>query len=163
MSALPAGYPTNQTEAFALLATRKKLSIDDLKILALLEAAGESFYLAAAAALDNAEAKALLTRNGQEERGHAHRLLKAIALLGGEPFELPADEHNPYIRPLRLDGKISADVLATIEKGEQEGDLSYQAWADAESNIEVAKILRQNGSEETRHGERVAQVINLLK
>lgn len=162
MSALPADYPTNQVEAFALLASRQTLSIDDLKILALLEAAGEAFYLAAAAAVDNAEAKTLLTRNGQEERGHAHRVLKAITLLGGEPYTLPSDEQNPYIQPMQLEGMLSAELFAMIQKGEQDGDLQYQTWAAAEANTEVAKIYRQNGSEETRHSERVAQVVALL-
>jgi rubrerythrin len=163
MSAVPAGYPDNQIEAFALLATRQTLSIDDLKILALLETAGEAFYLAAAAAVDNNEAKALLTRNGQEERGHAHRVLKAITLLGGTPYTLPDDEQNPYIQPMQLDGMVSAELLGMIQKGEQDGDLQYQAWAAAENNAEVAKIYRQNGSEETRHSERVAQVVSLLQ
>lgn len=163
MSAIPAGYPENQIEAFALLATRQTLSIDDLKILALLETAGEAFYFAAAAAVDNSEAKALLTRNGQEERGHAHRVLKAIALLGGAPYTLPEDAQNPYIQPMQLDGMISAELLGMIQKGEQDGDLQYQSWADAENNAEVAKIYRQNGNEETRHSERVAQVVALLQ
>jgi rubrerythrin len=161
MTSIPSGYPSDQIEAFALLATRETLSIDDMKILALLEAAGEAFYFAAADAVEREEAKDLLRRNGQEERGHAHRLLKAIELLGGE-FTLPADADNPYVQPMDLAGIINADLLSIIEQGEQDGDLQYQAWADAESNQHVAKILRQNGVEETRHGERVAQVMALL-
>jgi rubrerythrin len=161
MTDLPSGYPNDQMEAFALLSTRDTLSIDDMKILALLEAAGESFYLAVADAVENEEAKSLLTRNGQEERGHAHRLLKAIALLGGE-YNLPEDTQNPYVQPMDLKGMINTDLLAIIEKTEQDGDLQYQAWADAHSNDAVAKILRQNGIEETRHGDRIAQVAALL-
>ena len=161
MTSIPSGYPTDQIEAFSLLGTRPRLSIDDMKILALLEAAGETFYLAAAEAVDNADAKELLRRNGQEERGHAHRLLKAIELLGGE-FKLPADTDNPYIQPMDLAGIINADLLNIIEQSEKDGDLQYQVWADAESNEQVAKALRQNGVEETRHGERVAQVLALL-
>tara|TARA_R110002072_G_scaffold977_5_gene8052 strand:- start:3450 stop:3938 length:489 start_codon:yes stop_codon:yes gene_type:complete len=161
MTTIPSGYPNDQIDAFSLLATRAKLSIDDMKILALLEAAGEAFYLAAAAAVNNEEAKDLLTRNGREERGHAHRLLKAIELSGGT-FELPADVDNPYIQPMDLDGVINADLLNIIEQSEKDGDLQYQVWADAESSDAVAKILRQNGAEETRHGERVAQVVALL-
>ena len=161
MTSIPSGYPNDQMEAFALLATRAKLSIDDMKILALLEAAGETFYLAAAAAVDSDEAKNLLTRNGQEERGHAHRLLKAIALLG-EEYKLPDDEDNPYVQAMDLNGMINADLLNIIQQTEQDGDLQYQTWADAEGNDAVAKILRQNGAEETRHGERVAQVVGLL-
>tara|TARA_R110002124_G_C8953874_1_gene513500 strand:- start:2915 stop:3403 length:489 start_codon:yes stop_codon:yes gene_type:complete len=161
MTTIPSGYPNDQIDAFSLLATRARLSIDDMKILALLEAAGEAFYLAAAAAVNNEEAKDLLTRNGREERGHAHRLLKAIELSGGT-FELPADVDNPYIQPMDLDGVINADLLNIIEQSEKDGDLQYQVWADAESSDAVAKILRQNGAEETRHGERVAQVVALL-
>jgi rubrerythrin len=165
MSTIPAGYPASQPEAFALLASRPKLSVDDLKILALLETAGEAFYFAAASATDNAAAKALLTRNGQEERGHAHRLLKAIVLLGGEPYTLPEEAANPYIMPLQLEGMLNADLFALIQQGEQDGDLQYQTWAEAEvaTNPEVAKIYRQNGSEETRHSQRLAEVAALLR
>jgi rubrerythrin len=159
---IPAGYPSTQQEAFQFLASRKKLGIDDLKILALLEASGEAFYLALAAVTSNDEIRALLTRNGQEERGHAHRLLKAISLLGAEPYVLPADADNPYILPMQLDGLLNKDFLEFLEKGEMDGDLTYQVWADAESNAEVAKLYRLNGSEETRHGQRVAQVRELL-
>ena len=164
MTTIPAGYPANQPEAFAFLASRQRLSIDDLKILALLETAGEAFYFAAADATDNAAAKALLTRNGQEERGHAHRLLKAITLLGGEPYTLPEAADNPYIMPLQLDGMLNADLFAMIQQGERDGDLQYQTWADAEAaaNPEVAKIYRLNGSEETRHSQRLAEVATLL-
>ena len=161
MSVVPQGYPLEQVEAFSLLSTRDKLSLDDMKVLALLEAAGEHFYFAAAAALDNEEASALLMRNGQEERGHAQRIIKALSLLG-EQYQLPADSDNPYVQPMDLKGIINADLLAIIEQTEQDGDLQYQKWASAESNVEVAKILRQNGIEETRHGERVAQVMSLI-
>ena len=161
MSTIPTGYPTDQAQAFAFLGSRKKLSIDDLKILALLELSGESFYLAAADAIDNEQAKSLLMRNGQEERGHAHRLLKAISLLGGE-FELPSNENNPYVQPMNLEGILNVEILDMIRQGEFDGDLQYQNWADAEENEEVAKLYRLNGREETRHGERVKEVCALL-
>ena len=45
---------------------------------------------------------------------------------------------------------------------EDDGDLVYQSWADAEPDPEVAKLLRQNGREEARHGERVNEVRRLL-
>ena len=86
---LPDGYTADSQAAFALMKTRPRLSIDDLKVLALLESAAEQFYFGLAQQMTNAEARALLTRNGQEELGHAHRLVKAIRLLGGETFELP--------------------------------------------------------------------------
>ncbi len=52
----------------------------------------------------------------------------------------------------------NAGLFAMIEQGEVDGDLSYQAWADAEPNQEVAKLYRLNGKEETRHSERVTEV-----
>lgn len=162
MSAIPAGYPTDQVEAITLLTNLDKPSVDDMKIMALIEAAGETFYTAAAAAVDNEEAKALLLRNGQEERGHAHRLLKAIKLLSGEEWALPADTDNPYVQPMDLTGMIDVALLDAIQEGEKAGDLSYQGWAEKMENAEVAKIFIQNGAEETRHGERVAQVAKLL-
>jgi rubrerythrin len=160
-SVVPAGYPTDAGGVFKLLGTRTRLSTDDMKVLALIEHAGEGAYFAMAAAVDNEEAKALLSRNAQEERGHAFRLIKAIKLLG-DSFELPADTDNPYYSTRKYDA-LTGDFLSMIVAGEQDGDLQYQTWADAEPNAEVAKILRQNGSEESRHGERVMQVKALLQ
>ena len=40
--------------------------------------------------------------------------------------------------------------------------LVYQVWADAEKNPQIADLLRLNGREETRHGERVTEVKKLL-
>lgn len=160
MSILPSGYPANASEAFELLGTRKQLSLDDLKVLALIEQAGEAAYFAMADATTNAEARALLQRNGQEERGHAHRLLKAIKLLGGD-FALPDDRDNPYYTERKI-SQLTPEMMAAIAMAEGDGDLSYQAWADAEPNEEVAKLYRQNGSEESRHGERVTRVKEIL-
>lgn len=161
MSILPAGYPTDAGAAFKLLGTRTKLSIDDLKVLALLEQTGEAGYFAMAAATHNEEAKALLTRNGQEERGHAHRLLKAIKLLGGD-FALPEDRENPFYSG-RVLPQLTGNMMEAIAMAEGGGNLDYQRWADAEPNQEVAKIYRQNGSEESRHQERATQVQALLQ
>ena len=162
MRVLPEGYPEDQIEAITLLTSKTELTLDDLKVMVLLENAGEHFYLAAADAVDNEQASALLARNGQEERGHAHRLLKAIELLGGEPYPMPDNAENPYIQPMDLTGMINADLMVVIEQSEKDGDLSYQGWADTVGNEEVAKIFRQNGAEESRHGERVAEVAALL-
>lgn len=161
MSILPEGYPAEAGAAFKLLGTRAKLAVDDLKVLALLELAGEASYFAMAAATDNEDAKALLMRNGQEERGHAHRLLKAIKLLGGD-FALPEDRENPFY-PKNSIAQLTGDMMAAIARAEGGGNLDYQNWADAESNPDVAKIYRQNGSEETRHQERATQVQALLQ
>jgi rubrerythrin len=162
MVSLPAGYPEQAFDAFAFLTTRKELSVEDMQVLAMIECFGEAFYLLLADNVSNAEAKTLLTRNGNEERGHAHRLLKAIKLKSGTEFALPANEDNPFFKFCPTELKCDDDLIAALEKGEAEGDLVYQVWADAENNPQVADLLRLNGREETRHGERVSEVKKLL-
>jgi hypothetical protein len=58
--------------------------------------------------------------------------------------------------------QLDANLIEVLTQGEVDGDLSYQAWADAEENAEVADLLRLNGREETRHSERVGEVKRLL-
>ena len=161
MAQLPAGYPEQAFDAFALLKTRTLLSVEDMQVLAMIECFGEAFYFALADGVTDAEAQALLRRNGQEERGHAHRLLKAIKLKGGS-FDLPSNDENPFFQFAPKDLSCEADLLASLRQGEVDGDLVYSVWADAEPNSEVAALLRQNGKEETRHSERVDQVITRL-
>jgi hypothetical protein len=156
------GYPADFFGAFEVLKSRNKLAIDDLKMLAMLESAGEVFYLTMAKGVNNSQAKALLIKNGNEERGHAHRILKAIRLLDGEDFTLPEHGENPFVASVMVEFPVNVDFLSVLEQGEKDGDLLYQGWAAAESNSDVAKVYRQNGSEESSHGERAAQVIQLL-
>lgn len=162
MTTLPDGYPAAPMEAFYFLKTRPHLSVADLQVLAMIEGWGEAFYLALAEGVGHPEARSLLTRNAQEERGHAHRLLKAIALKGGAPFALPDAADNPFLQGGLAGLALTGDLMTMLQQGEVDGDLTYQAWADAEPDPEVAKLLRQNGVEETRHSERVAQVRTLL-
>ncbi len=48
-------------------------------------------------------------------------------------------------------------------QAEIDGDASYQRWAEAETDPEVATLLRRNGREETKHGERVSRAIAILQ
>jgi rubrerythrin len=161
MSAIPNGYPASAAEAFAVLQSRDRLSIDELKVLVMIEQSGEAFYMAMARAAGNAEARALLEQNAHEELGHAHRALNAIRLLGGT-FALPKVEENPFALPAFFDD-LDITFLSELIKGEEGGDASYQKWADNEPNPDVAGLYRLNGSEETGHGQRVAKVIALLQ
>lgn len=157
MTTLPAGCPADAFAALDYLKRRPRLDLDDLKILAMIEIYGEVFYEVLARGVGDADARALLLRNGAEERGHAHRLLKAIALKGGS-FELPSHAENPF-QPLALsEVPANAELLAMLQQAEVDGDLQYQQWADAEDNAEIAQLLRLNGREETRHFERVEEV-----
>jgi Rubrerythrin len=162
MRTLPAGYPQEAFEAFAWLTNRKQLTVEDMQVLAMIECYGEAYYFVLADGVDNPEAKALLRRNGQEERGHAHRLLKAIKLKSGSDYTLPSSEENPFFKSLPKSLVCDAGIIAAFEQGEANGDLVYQAWADGEPDATVAELLRQNGREETRHGERVTEVRRLL-
>ena len=161
MSAIPTGYPASANEAFALLQSRDRLSIDDLKVMAMIEQSGEPFYMAMARAAGNPEASALLEKNAHEELGHAHRLLNAIRLLGGT-FSLPKAEENPYALPAFFDD-LDITFLSELIKGEEGGEENYQKWATNEPNPDVASLYRLNGGEEVGHGQRVAQVIALLQ
>ena len=162
MATLPAGYPEQAFDAFAFLKSRTELSVEDMQVLAMIECFGEAFYFLLADNVKNDEAKALLTRNGQEERGHAHRLLKAIKLKSGADFALPPNEENPFFKFCPTELTCDAEILAALAQGEADGDLVYQVWADHEKDGKIAELLRLNGREETRHGERVAEVTKLL-
>ncbi len=161
MITLPAGYPTDLIAAFDMLKLRKRLGMDELKVLALVEAAGELFYQSMARTARTDEAKKLLTRTSQEERGHAHRILKALQILGGESLILPESKDNPLAQNVPGEIPLSGEFLSMLEKAEFDGDTHYQTWADSEPNAEIAKLLRQNGAEETRHGERAQQIKRL--
>ena len=54
------------------------------------------------------------------------------------------------------------DVAEKARDGNAQAKEVIQSWADAEPDPEVAKLLRQNGREEARHGERVNEVRRLL-
>jgi len=126
----------------------------------LIEGFGEVFYEGLAASVDG-EAATLLRRNGQEERGHAHRVLKAIEIKGGAAFTLPPAAENPFVQ-VAGSYPASDEFLGMLVDAEVDGERIYLAWAEAEPDAEVAKLLRQNGREEMRHSERVAQARELL-
>jgi rubrerythrin len=161
MITLPAGYPTDLFAAFDVLKSRKRLGVEELKVLALVEAAGELFYMSMAKTARTEEARKLLTRTGQEERGHARRIVNALRILGGGTLSLPEADDNPFVKNIPGAIPLSLEFLSMLEKAEFDGDTQYQVWADSEPNAEIAKLLRQNGVEETRHGERAQQIRRL--
>ena len=162
MYQLPPEYPSDPFEAFAFLKSRETLQDEDFRVIALVESYGELFYQILARGLPNDEARSLLARNAAEERGHAHRMLKALRLRTGEVFELPPIEENPFHALAPAEIPYSDELVGLLQQGEIDGDLSYQKWADGEPNPEIAQLLRQNGAEELRHCERVKQVCALL-
>ena len=162
MSSLPERMPASYGEALARLARAERLDVDDMKLMVLLETAGEPLYAKLAAGVGPAEAKALLLQNGREETAHAHRLKRAIEKRTGAPYALPSLAENPYGEPPPLPA-VDVALLAGVQAGEVAGDLMYQRYAEHESDPEIAEWLRQNGREELRHRDRVGQVIEILK
>jgi len=161
MSQLPADLPADFAAAFAKLTALSKLEVEDMKLMILLETAGEPLYAGLADAVEPEEAKTLLRQNGREETAHAHRLQKAIEILTGEPYQIPSLDENPYAEPPAM-GEVTPELLRGVSQAEFGGEALYQRYAEQAGDAEVAELLLQNGREETRHGERVERVIELL-
>jgi rubrerythrin len=137
-----------------------KLGVPELRVIFRLENSGETFYQLLAERVASSQAADLLRKNGREERGHAERVRRAIERKLGGPWTPEPVDLAPLA--IRLPEKIDAQLLTALVQGELDGDAGYQRWADAEPNPEVAKLLRQNGREETVHAGRVREAIALL-
>jgi rubrerythrin len=161
MIELSDSMPKNASEAGAYIFTVTQPTLDDLKVMVMLEASGQGFYAALAEAAPTEEIRALLAKNGQEEMGHAHRVARVIKQVYGEDFAVPGPDENPYyMKPAGL--VVSKDMLNGIAQGEAAGEALYDGWAAFFGNEEAARQLRQNGKEEGGHGERAKQAIALL-
>jgi len=161
MNGLPKQMPADGMNAYAYFLTVTQPTIDDLKGMMFLEASGQGLYDGLAATTDKQEAREILCRNGREERAHAHRLRRAIKILSGETVDVPAPEENPYHGALGFDA-LTAGVLEGLVGAEFDGEALYNTWAAGVGNDAAARLLRQNGKEERRHGVRVRKVMSLL-
>jgi hypothetical protein len=137
------------------------LDVDAMRLLFKVERSGEDFYNGVADRIGDARAAELLRKNGREERGHAERVRRALAIKLGGTFEPSEDDLAHY--PIPLPDEIPLVLFPQIVKAELDGDVGYQRWADRESDPEVQRLLRLNGREETVHGERVREVIAILE
>lgn len=146
--------------AVAALGGIEQLDVGALRLLYRVECAGEAFYNLLADRIGDARAADLLRRNGREERAHAERVRRVLGIRLGHPYEPTAEDQAPYVIP--LPPAVDATLLPLIVQGELAGDADYHRWAERESDPEAQRLLRQNGREETTHGERVRQVIALL-
>lgn len=159
---LPADAPKTTRDAFAYLGKLVHgATIDDLKILALVEAVGQKLYEDIASRTEHPEAKKLLLANGREELGHAHRVSKAIEILTGKPFPIPAIEDNPLftgITPM----PITREAFEGLVKAEFSGGNLYDGVASSFDNAEAIALFKQNGKEEVLHGHRVQQALQFL-
>lgn len=159
---IPEGSPQTLGEAFGHIYTIEKPTINDLKVMVLVEAAGLTLYAETAKCTDNTEVQDLLNHNGREEMAHAHRVSKAIKALTGEDFPPPSAEDNPYLVGPIPSTPVTAEGLTKTAEAEFGGDALYAKWADAIGNEEAAALFRQNGKEESDHGNRLLQAAALL-
>jgi rubrerythrin len=163
MVSIPAGSPQTLGEAFGHIYTIEKPTIDDLKVMVLVEAAGLTLYEATAKGTDHQGVKDLLRYNGREEMAHAHRVSKAILAISGEDFPPPAAADNPYLTGPLPSTPLTPEGLAKTAEAEFGGDALYARWADAIGNEVAAALFRQNGKEESDHGNRLLQAAELLR
>jgi rubrerythrin len=147
--------------AAAELAAIDQLDVAALELLFRLECSGEDFYNMLADRVGNDEAAELFRRNGREELGHARRVQRAICIKLGREYEPSGEVLERF--PIELPDTVGVDVLPLVVQGELDGDAGYQRWADHEPDPEVAQLLRRNGREETKHGNRVSEAIAILE
>ncbi len=139
----------------------KELDIAGMELLCRVEISGDAFYQQLADACGNEAAAALLRRNGREETGHARRIRKAIDLKAGPSYIEPSELNEPFV--VSLPPNLDASLFEAIVQAELTGDVGYQSWADAEPDEEVKRLLLLNGREETIHGNRVREAIELMR
>jgi rubrerythrin len=160
MNGLPADAPLNSGEAFARVNAVTHPTIDDFRMMVYLEASAKNSYYEMAETAPSQEIAELLQANGREELAHAHRVANVIELITGKPFVVPVPEDNQYVK--RSGVKVERALLENLVKAENNGNDLYETWASHIDHAEAAVLLRQNGVEEIRHGERMSQALALL-
>jgi rubrerythrin len=160
---LPAGAPATLGDAFAHIGALTAPTLDDLKVMVLVEAAGLALYRDIASGIDNPDVVALLEHNGREEVAHAHRVSKAIKAISGEDFLPPEPADNPYLAEAMPSMAATAEGLRGLAQSEFGGETLYETWAANSENAEAARLFRLNGGEEAQHGNRLLEAAALLE
>lgn len=159
---LPKTAPKTTGEAFAYVGKLANgATIDDLKILALVEALGLALYEDMASQTDNPGVQALLRANGREEMAHAHRVAKALEILTGKAYPIPAIADNPLYTSLPP-MPVTAETLGKLAQAELAGQDLYAGIAGSFDNADVIALMQQNGREEVQHGHRLLEAVALL-
>ena len=161
---IPPGAPATLMEAFGYIVDVKEPTLDDLKVMVLVEAAGLEVYRRTAGQFDHPGVRALLIENGYEEFKHSLRVADAIRALSGEEYPSPTPADNPYLKgEIPAFGEASAEALRKLSQAEYGGKALYDGWADHCGNEEAARLFRQNGKEEAEHGDRLVEAAKLLE
>jgi rubrerythrin len=141
------------------LSALDNLGVAELEVLYRLEITAGAVYGDLADRLNDRAVAEVLRRNGREELGHAKRVRRAIAIKGGTDYVAPAYLEDRY--SAALPNQVTPGMLVSMVAGERAGDDDYQRWAKSELNVEVARLLRLSGAEETKHAERLAAALGL--
>ena len=160
---LPTGAKPNIGEAFAHINSLKSPTVDDLKVMVLLEAAGQELYYQMSGGTEHPDLLAILAQHGREEMGHAYRVAKAIKAISGEDYAPPAAADNPYLSGPIPTAPMTAEALRGLAQGEFAGEVLYEVWASNSESAEAARLFRQNGGEERDHGNRLLEAAALLE
>ena len=159
---LPEGAPKTTSEAFAYIGGLSKgATLDDVRILAMVEAIGKELYDELASRTENPEAAELLRQNGREELLHAHRCAQAVEILSGTPFPIPPLSEIPFFTPLSP-MPVTKAAMAGLAEAELAGGDLYAGIAASFDNPEAKALFAQNGREELEHGQRLQRVAELL-
>lgn len=161
MPVLPPHAPTNLYEAFAYIGSVRQPTIDDLKLMLFLEAAGKTMYDDLAAAASDTDVRQWLLASGRDEYLHAERLAQVLTLMTSEPHSVPEPAENPYLVEWEKP-TLSAALIKSLETAEAGGEALYEGWASSCPNPDAAKLLRENGREETAHAERMRLILQRL-
>ena len=159
---IPQGAPATIGEAFAHINAVTAPSIDDLKVMVLLEAAGLELYAQMAEGTENPELAELFRENGRQEMGHAHRVAKAIRAISGEDYPPPEPAENPYLGGPIPTAPVTPEALRQLAQGEFAGTGLYETWATGVNHEEAARLFRLNGGEETDHGNRLLAMADMI-
>ena len=159
---LPEGAPATIREAFAHIAAVTNATPLDVKVLVLVEAAGDMMYRRSAEDTDNPAVIELLHANAREELRHAERASAALKAMGVD-FPVPAADENPYL----ADGtfplvEVTPEAMRKFAELEFAGDAFYGVWADTIGNDEAARLFRLSGAEEIEHGNRLVKAAEIL-
>jgi rubrerythrin len=158
---LPEHAPSNVEELTAHIYAASPAEIDTLRMMALLEASGQGLYEDLALLSESHAVSALLRKNAQEEVGHAHRLTKAIRILGGLDYEVPVLNDNIYYQPKRYT-QLSVDLLVALAASEKRGANLYLRWADSIVHKDVIKLFQLSAREEFKHCARLEEASKMI-
>jgi rubrerythrin len=156
MTAKP--LPATADEAFAHVNSVTDPTLDDLRLMVMLEAWGIAYYEDLAAQAPDDEIRALLAANAREELGHAERVAAVAKRLHGVDIAIPSRAENPFA-PKPGEIRLTREALAGTVAGELHGEQLYELWASKLGDAEAARLLRLNGREERTHSERADQAL----